>query len=85
MKHDFLWRRLALGGAALTIVLATTACPASVHQTYRGFQSAVDRGASCADLFDMRGRFSDPDDLAKADADLAGIGCATPESLRTDR
>jgi hypothetical protein len=45
----------------------------------------VDKGASCAELFDQRGRFSDAGDLARIDADLARIGCVSRDAVRTDR
>ena len=81
MKHQ----RLALAGLAVSIALATAACPGNVHHTYRTFQSALDRGASCAELFDQRARFDGAADLARIDADLARIGCASRDSVRTDR
>lgn len=77
-------RRMGLAGLALAVALATTACPGNVHHTYKGFRSAVEKGASCAELFDQRARFTGADDLARIDADLARIGCVTRESARTD-
>ncbi len=85
MNSHGLRYRLALAGVAVAAVLATTACPSSVHQTYKAFQGAVEKGSSCSDLFEMRGRFDKADVLAKVDADLARIGCSSPESVRTDR
>jgi hypothetical protein len=78
-------RRMALAGVALAAIFATTACPSNIHQTYDGFQGAVEKGATCDDLFDMRGRFSEVATLAKVDADLARIGCVSRDSVRTDR
>lgn len=77
-------RRMGLTGLVVAVALATTACPGNVHHTYKSFQSAVDRGASCAELFDQRARFSRADDLARIDADLARIGCVSRDSVRTD-
>lgn len=77
-------RRMGLAGLAVAVALATTACPGNVHHTYKGFRSAVEKGASCAELFDQRARFTGADDLARIDADLARIGCVTRESTRTD-
>ena len=85
MKHTSYRSRITVAGAALAIVLGAAACPSSVHQTYKGFESAVDKNATCADLVDMRNRFSDPDDVSRADAELARIGCVTRDSVRTDR
>ena len=76
--------RMSLAGVVVAVALATTACPGNVHHTYKGFRSAVDKGASCAELFDQRARFTGAEDLARIDADLARIGCATRDSVRTD-
>jgi hypothetical protein len=82
MNPSITRRRLGLAGLALTAVLATTACPGNIHHSYSGFRSALDRGASCAELFDQRARFTNAGDLTKIDADLAGIGCASRDSTR---
>ncbi len=82
MKLHLTRPRMALAGVALTVGLATTACPGNVHHTYSTFQSAVDRGGSCAELFDQRSRFDRAEDLAKIDADLARIGCTSRDSVR---
>ena len=77
-------RRTGLAGLVVAVALATTACPGNVHHTYKGFKSAVDKGASCAELFDQRARFTGTEDLARIDADLARIGCVTRDAIRTD-
>jgi hypothetical protein len=77
--------RMALSGLVVAVALTTAACPGNVTHSYKGFTSAVKKGASCAELFDQRSRFTGAEDLAKIDADLARIGCATRESARTDR
>ena len=77
--------RLGLAGVALTVALAATACPGNVTHSYKGFTSALEKGVSCAELFDQRSRFSGAEDLAKIDADLARIGCVTRASVRSDR
>ena len=71
---------LAVAGLALSLV----ACSGSVVHTYKSFSSAVDRGASCSELFDQRDQFDNPDTVAKIDADLKRIGCTSPEATRTD-
>lgn len=74
--------------ATLAIVIAgfvASACTGSVVHTYGTFQSALDRGASCKELFDQRARFHNDDTLAKIDRDLNRIGCTSPEAPRTDR
>jgi hypothetical protein len=77
--------RVGLAGAVVAVAVATTACPGNLHHTYRTFQGAVDKGASCAELFDQRARFTEAGDLARIDADLARIGCVSRDALRTDR
>jgi hypothetical protein len=77
--------RMVLGGLVIAVTLATAACPGNVSHSHKGFSSALEKGASCAELFDQRARFSGAEDLAKIDADLARIGCVTRESDRTDR
>lgn len=79
-------RRTAV--AALMIagaVLAVSSCSGSIAHSYRSFQSALARGASCSELFDQRARFRNDDTLAKIDRDLARIGCTSPDATRTDR
>jgi hypothetical protein len=70
------------GTAAALLVL--TGCPGSVVHNYRTFQSALDRGASCSELYDQRSRYDDEEVLAKMDRDLARIGCTSPDATRTD-
>jgi outer membrane murein-binding lipoprotein Lpp len=52
---------------------------------YDEFSSAVESGASCAELFDQRANFDKRSDLDRIDADLEQIGCETRNSERTDR
>lgn len=70
---------------AIALVLSTAACSGSVVHTYRSFSSALQRGASCSELFDQRRRFDDAATLAKIDADLQRIGCTSADARRTDR
>ena len=83
MKRQLTQRRMAVAGVALAIALGTTACPGNVHHTYKTFQSAVDRGASCSELFDQRGRFSKSEDLTRIDGELQRIGCTSRDSVRS--
>lgn len=85
MKLHLARSSTALAAVALTVGLATTACPGNVHHTYRTFQSAVDKGASCAELFDQRSLFDRAEDLARIDADLAQIGCTSRDAVRKPR
>lgn len=67
------------------LVVAVTGCSASLRYDYSTFRSALERGASCSELFDQRGRFSDPETLAEVDDDLAEIGCTSRDATRNDR
>ena len=69
---------------AAIVLLATTGCAGNLVHSYKSFQSALDRGASCSELFDQRARFDDEDTLAKIDRDLDQIGCTSPDATRTD-
>ena len=80
-------RRRAVAAAAAVaaiVLLATTGCAGNLVHSYKSFQSALDRGASCSELFDQRARFDDEDTLAKIDRDLDRIGCTSPDATRTD-
>jgi hypothetical protein len=70
--------------AVAAIVLLATGCAGNLVHSYKSFQSALDRGASCSELFDQRARFDDEDTLAKIDRDLDRIGCTSPDATRTD-
>ena len=74
----------AIASVAGIALLATTGCSGSVVHNYRTFQSALNRGASCSELFDQRSRFDDEDTLAKIDRDLDDIGCTSPDATRSD-
>jgi hypothetical protein len=73
--------------AALTaaVVFTTAACAGNLVHSYQSFRSALDRGASCSELFDQRELFDDPETLVKIDRDLERIGCSSPEATRNDR
>ena len=74
----------AAAGIAAAALLATTGCSGSVVHSYRTFQSALDRGASCSELYDQRSRYDDEETLAKMDRDLHRIGCTSPDATRND-
>ena len=69
---------VAIAGTTAVAVLATSGCSGSFHHSYRTFQSALDRGASCSELYDQRSRFENDETLAKIDHDLQSIGCTSP-------
>jgi len=73
-----------VAGGALVALLVTVGCAGNIVHNYRTFQSALDRGASCQELFDQRARFEDADTLAKIDRDLARVGCTSPDATRSD-
>ena len=79
---------LATGVAAVVLLtttgLATAGCAGNLVHSYRSFQSALDRGASCSELYDQRARFDDEDTHAKIDRDLESIGCTSPDATRND-
>jgi len=80
-------RRSGAGIAALALVAAgyaTAGCAGSMYHNYRTFESALDRGASCSELFDQRARFDDADTLVKIDRDLDRIGCTSRDATRDD-
>jgi hypothetical protein len=78
------WAGAALAGIAAAALLATIGCSGSVVHNYRTFQSALDRGASCSELYDQRSRHDDETTLAKMDRDLDRIGCTSPDATRND-
>lgn len=77
-------RLLAVVIATSGVALTAGACSGNLHHTYGTFKSALDRGASCAELFDQRARFDDDETLAKIDRDLTRIGCTSRTAARTD-
>jgi hypothetical protein len=80
-------RRAFAGVAALTaaVVFITAGCAGNLVHSYESFRSALDRGASCSELFDQRELFDDPETLLKIDRDLDRIGCSSPDATRNDR
>ena len=74
------------GAIAITgaLVLLSGACVSLGVDTYDEFRGAVDNGASCRELHDIRAGFDSTSDRARIDRDLDEIGCDTPESTRTD-
>jgi hypothetical protein len=75
---------LLFTGAVVSATVALSACIGSHFTTYKSFKSALDKGASCAELFDQREHFHDEGTLAKVDRDLAQIGCTSRDAVRAD-
>ena len=71
-----------LAAFAAAALMLTTACSGDVHHTHKTFRGAVERGASCSELFDQRARFDNRETLVKIDRDLAEIGCTSPGAKR---
>ena len=70
----------ALGAGALLL----GACVGTGVDTYDEFRSAIEGGADCSQLFEMRENFDSADDLERIDADLDELGCEGPDSTRND-
>jgi hypothetical protein len=77
-------RPLLISGVVVSVTVAVSACTGSHFTTYRSFKSALDKGASCAELFDQREHFDNEGTLAKVDRDLADIGCTSRDAVRDD-
>jgi hypothetical protein len=58
--------------------LATTGCAGNLVHSYRSFQSALDRGASCSELYDQRARFDDADSSRRSTATWPGLDAHRP-------
>lgn len=80
-------RRAPAGMAVLAaaVVLITAGCAGNLVHSYNSFRSALDRGASCSELYDQRDLFEDPETLLKINRDLDQIGCSSPDAIRNDR
>lgn len=91
-------RGAALVFSCLLIALvATTSCnnsgvssgeyraPTNTESSYSTFKRRLDAGANCAELFRIRNAM-DPKspDIEQINEDLRGIGCYSPDSIRTD-
>lgn len=71
---------------AIVLTLTTTSCVGTGVDSYEEFRSAVDSGATCSQLIEMRSNFDDrPQMQERIDADLHEIGCTSTSSERTDR
>ena len=77
-------RILLLAGIVASVAITASACIGSHFTTYESFTSALNKGASCAELFDQREHFDDISTLTKVDRDLARIGCTSRDAVRSD-
>jgi hypothetical protein len=72
---------LALGAAAVLL----GACVGTGVDTVEEFDSALESGAPCNQLFEMRENFHRDHELEHIDSELERIGCEDRDSERTDR
>jgi hypothetical protein len=66
------------------VTLLGVACVSSGVDTYDEFRGAVDAGAPCDELFDIKAGFDAGRDLDRIERDLEEIGCDTADSSRND-
>jgi hypothetical protein len=76
------WGWIALGLAALVMVILLMAGVSVGVKTYEEFRSAVDSGATCAQLWDIEENFVGTADEERVLSDLTELGCDAPWSLR---
>ena len=74
--------RVMAGITAAAVLLV--GCSFGVHN-YEQFRGAVDAGAPCSELYDIKSGFDRASDRARIQRDLDEIGCDSPDSTRTDR
>ena len=74
-----------LAALSLVVVLALVGCVSTGVRDYEGWRAAVDHGEPCSRLYEIRHKLPTSVDRAKVDADLAEIGCNSPQAIRTDR
>ena len=75
--------RKAVAAIAFAGVI-TSSCVGFGVENYEEFRSAVDSGASCEQLFDIRDNLPREVDRSEVDKDLREIGCVSRQSTRTD-
>lgn len=71
---------------AFPLALGLAACSASAEtETYEGFNDALDAGATCAELFEIRNERDQHSSLVvRANEALREIGCFSSSLTRTD-
>ncbi len=75
--------RKALAAVAFAGLIASS-CVGFGVKNYEQFRAAVDSGASCAELFDIRDNLPRSVNRREVDKDLRKIGCVSRQSTRTD-
>ena len=75
--------RRALGLVLIGAALLAAGCVRTGVHDFDGFESAVEKGQPCSELFELRAGMDK--DLNKADALLRQIGCTSSTATRTDR
>ena len=76
---------VSIAAVAGALGILAGACVGVGVKDYAEFRSAVKAGASCSELFDIKGGFEGEPDEKRIERDLRGIGCVTAKSSRTDR
>jgi hypothetical protein len=78
----------AFRSAALAIVatalLLPSGCVSLGADSYEEFRGAVNAGAPCRELLDIRGNIESAAERERADDDLQEIGCDSADSERDD-
>jgi hypothetical protein len=74
--------RIWVAGSVAAIALLSS-CSIGV-KSYEEFRSAVDSGANCSQLWDIKKNFKGSSDERRIELDLQEIGCRTPSSTRSD-
>jgi hypothetical protein len=65
-------------------LLALTAC-ASTQNEHEAFREALEQGASCAELFELRNDMDRSEtNIDTVNAELREVGCYSSSSTRTD-
>jgi hypothetical protein len=77
--------RLTVVAVASALGILASACVGVGVKDYEGWRSAVESGASCSELFDIKSGFEGTEDETRMERDLRAIGCTNAASSRTDR
>ncbi len=83
MRHTRWWQT-KLASGLLAALLLGAGCVGFGVDSYEEFRGAVEGGASCDELFDIREGLPTSVDRGNVDADLREIGCVSRGSQRTD-
>ncbi len=82
MKGAF--RRMAVVVLLAIVIGLSVGCVSTGVHNYEQFRGAVDAGAKCSELYDIKSGFERAEDRARLQRDLDEIGCESRNSARTD-